>query len=44
MIEFNQKEIALLLFVIQDFWTKNVDEIETRDNILDKLRREVKYD
>lgn len=44
MIEFTQKEITLLLFIVQDYWSKNVDEVETRDNILDKLRREVKYE
>jgi hypothetical protein len=44
MTEFTQKEISLLLFVMQDYWSRNVDEVETRDNILEKLRREVKYD
>lgn len=44
MIKFTQKEISLLLFIIQDYYTKNSNNIKTRDEILNKLRKEVKYD
>ena len=44
MIEFTQKELALLLFIMQDFWNKDIDKIKTRDTILERLRKEVKYD
>ncbi len=44
MIQFTQKEIALLLFVMQDFWTKDIETIKTRDTILEKIRSEIRYE
>ena len=44
MIEFTQREITLLLYVMQDFWSKHPDDIKTRDSIIEKLRKEVKYE
>ena len=41
MIEFTQKELALLLFVMQDFWSKDKENIKNRDSILEKLRKEI---
>jgi hypothetical protein len=37
-VELTEREVSLLLFIIQDYWSLDKTNVETRDSILKKLR------